>query len=297
MKTYNETMQGYLTLINEALDDLLTPSGEAYDRVLEAMRYSVMNAGKRVRPILTLEFCRMLGGDVQEALPFACAVELIHCYSLIHDDLPCMDDDDLRRGKPSCHKQFDEATALLAGDALLTKAFETAAGAPLGKKNPNAVLRCMQELSYYAGVDGMIGGQAIDLAQEGHQVDTTEALLSQMHNLKTAALLKSACEMGAIAASAAPEQILNAELYGESLGLAFQLVDDILDVTGDEASLGKPIGSDAQNDKVTYITLCGLSVAKSMAEDYTKQALDIVKGYPDSGFLQELTEHLLTRNN
>lgn len=293
MKQFDEIMQEDIRLINEALDRILTFRGETYDEVIEAMRYSVMNAGKRIRPVLTLEFCRMLGGKPEDALPFACGVEMIHCYSLIHDDLPCMDDDDLRRGKPSCHKQFGEATALLAGDALLTRAFEAMADSALSEKNPAAAVRAIKEMAYFAGADGMVGGQVIDLAIEGKAVSAE--LLTQMHCLKTSAIIKAACKMGAICAGAAQEDISLAEQYGENLGLAFQIVDDILDIIADEQELGKPIHSDLSNDKTTFITLFGMERAQRMAEEYTRKAYAIVHGKDRGAFLEHLITSLLER--
>ena len=189
-------MDEYRVLIETAMNEFLKESDQPYNVLIQAMRYSAMNAGKRIRPILTLEFCRIHGGMVQDALPFAAALEMIHCYSLIHDDLPCMDDDDLRRGKPSCHKQFDEATALLAGDALLTKAFQVASESSLVDKDPKAAIACIQALSKFAGVDGMIGGQVLDLSMEGKSLEVTPEALSQMYELKTGALIEAACTMG-----------------------------------------------------------------------------------------------------
>lgn len=294
MKPYKERMQEYLALINNALDKYLAPQGNEYDEVVEAMRYSVMNAGKRIRPILALEFCRLNGGKEEDVLPFACGLEMIHCYSLIHDDLPCMDDDDLRRGKPSCHKVYGEATALLAGDALLTKAFEVMSKSELGKTNPAAALSCIREMSGFAGVDGMVGGQIIDLKSEKNPEIAPE-LLSKIHLLKTSALIQAGCRMGAIAGGGAESAVENAGEYGKNLGLAFQIVDDILDVVGDEAELGKPIGSDAENQKVTFITLRGMEAAEKLAEEYTRKAVSSVEEYEDCGFLRELTLSMLTR--
>lgn len=294
MKQYHKRMEEYLDLINSRLDSYLTMPGSEYDEVVEAMRYSVMNAGKRIRPILTLEFCRINGGDVEDALPFACGLEMIHCYSLIHDDLPCMDDDDLRRGKPSCHKVYGEAVALLAGDALLTKAFEVMSGSRLAQTNPKAAVLCISQMASYAGQDGMVGGQVIDLATEGHP-DIAPELLSKIHLLKTSALIQAGCKMGAIAAEASCELVKNAEEYGKNLGLAFQIVDDILDEIGDEAELGKPIGSDRENHKTTFITLQGMEQAEKLAEEYTQKALSCVKKYKDCEFLEELTLSMLTR--
>ncbi len=287
--------QQYQQTIETALQQLLAPTGTAYDTVLEAMTYAVMNGGKRIRPMLVLEFATRYGATIEDALPFACAVEMIHCYSLIHDDLPCMDDDDLRRGKPSCHKQFSESTALLAGDGLLTKAFELLALAPIGKQHPTVVIQAVRYLSGGAGVAGMIGGQVMDLSQEGQTITVDE--LSQMHLLKTGALIQTACVLGVLAANAKEEAIGHAMTYGTHLGLAFQIVDDILDVTGTEEELGKPIGSDVSNDKNTYVSLCGLQQAEVMAKNHTEKAKAILQEVPNSDWLFELTARMLTRRN
>lgn len=293
MNQYHEMMQQDIELINRELDRILSLRQEPYDEVIKAMRYSVMNAGKRIRPVLALEFCRLHGGMIEDALPFACGVEMIHCYSLIHDDLPCMDDDDLRRGKPSCHKQFGETTALLAGDALLTKAFEVMAQSKLSQKNPAATIEAIKEMAFFAGTDGMVGGQVIDLAIEGKKVHPER--LEQMHRLKTGAIIKAACKMGVICADGSAQEVLLAEQYGENLGLAFQIIDDILDIVADEKELGKPIHSDMENDKTTFITLFGMEHAQKMAEEYTKKAYAIAHHYPNGGFLEELIVTLLER--
>lgn len=294
MSDFQQRMKEQIQTVNEKLEGLLCSRGGEYDSVLEAMRYSVMNGGKRIRPLLVLEFCRLFGGDPNDALPFACAVEMIHTYSLIHDDLPCMDDDDLRRGRPSCHKQFGEATALLAGDGLLTLAFQTAASSELGKRRPAAALSCIAQLASLAGVDGMVGGQVMDLAMEQKDSVSVDSLRT-MHRLKTGALIQASCKMGAICAGAGKKEIADAACYGENLGLAFQTVDDILDVTGSEEELGKPIGSDEENHKVTFLTLYGMDKAKELAANMTQQALGILEQYENSDFLKQLTETLLTR--
>ncbi len=300
MSSFSQKMDQYLADIQQELDRQLPVTGQEYDGLLQAMRYSVMNAGKRLRPVLALEFCRMCNGEEKAALPFACAVEMIHCYSLIHDDLPCMDDDDLRRGKPSCHKVFGEATALLAGDALLTKAFDLIAGSDLAARYPQRGIEGVKLLSRYAGADGMVGGQVIDLACEAHDGKDSEAfvtpeLLSKMHELKTCALIQSACELGAVAAGASEKQRLAAREYGKYLGLAFQLVDDILDVTGTVEELGKPIGSDEEQEKITFIQLLGLDAVQKMAEEHTRKALEALAPFEDADFIKELTASLLQR--
>lgn len=278
----------YLKLINEALENYLP---ESDDIVSRAMKYSVRNGGKRIRPILTLEFCKVCGGDPKKALPFACAVEMIHTYSLIHDDLPCMDDDDYRRGKPSCHIAFGEANALLAGDALLTLAFETAVKADLPAE---CIVRAVKELSFSAGISGMVGGQVLDLQNENKALTLKE--LEQIHKLKTGELIRVACVMGCIAAGADEDKIKAAEDYASGIGLTFQIVDDILDVTSDAETLGKPIGSDAENQKTTYVSLLGIEESKEIATQLTqkaKAALDIFS--EDTSSLKRLADSLQTR--
>ncbi len=278
----------FLTKINEALEQYLPQSD---DIVSEAMKYSVSNGGKRIRPVLTLEFCKACGAEPEKALPFACAVEMIHTYSLIHDDLPCMDDDDYRRGKPSCHIAYGEANALLAGDALLTLAFETVVKADVPAEN---VVRAVKELSYSAGILGMVGGQVLDLQNENKALTLGE--LEQIHNLKTGELIRVACVLGCIAAGADEEKIKAAEAYAKGIGLTFQIVDDILDVTSDAETLGKPIGSDAENQKTTYVSLLGIEKSKEVAAELTKKAKEVLAVYDENTeALSELADNLLIR--
>ena len=247
----SNTVNEDIKLIEEALESFL-PSGDCLEKnVVDAMRYSLMAGGKRVRPRLVLEFARLIGEKDEEVLPLACAVEMIHTYSLIHDDLPCMDDDDTRRGKPSNHKVFGEAVALLAGDALLTLAFKTVFSG-LNSKNACRRAKCAELLAEFAGATGMIGGQIIDLESEGKTPERER--LEIMDKKKTGCLIKAACLLGCVGAGIFDEKKLNAaESYGESIGLAFQIVDDILDVTSTTQQLGKPVGSDLQQDKATYV--------------------------------------------
>ena len=275
-------------MINDALEEYLPKSG---DIVSEAMKYSVRNGGKRIRPMLTLEFCKACGTEPEKALPFACAVEMIHTYSLIHDDLPCMDDDDYRRGKPSCHIAFGEANALLAGDALLTLAFETAVKADIAAEN---VVRAVKELSYSAGILGMVGGQVLDLQNENKALTLSE--LEQIHNLKTGELIRVACVLGCVAAGADEEKIKAAEAYAKGIGLTFQIVDDILDVTSDAETLGKPIGSDAENQKTTYVSLFGIEKSKEVAAELTRKAKAALAVYDENTeALSLLADNLLIR--
>ena len=275
-------------MINDALEEYLPKSD---DIVSEAMKYSVRNGGKRIRPMLTLEFCKACGAESEKALPFACAVEMIHTYSLIHDDLPCMDDDDYRRGKPSCHIAFGEANALLAGDALLTLAFETAVKADIAAEN---VVRAVKELSYSAGILGMVGGQVLDLQNENKALTLSE--LEQIHNLKTGELIRVACVLGCVAAGADEEKIKAAEAYAKGIGLTFQIVDDILDVTSDAETLGKPIGSDAENQKTTYVSLLGIEKSKEVAAELTRKAKAALAVYDENTeALSLLADNLLIR--
>lgn len=281
----------WLEQIESALKEAAAVPDMPYKQTAEAMAYSLEAGGKRLRPMLALEFCRLAGGEPEKAMPFACAVEMIHTYSLIHDDLPCMDNDDMRRGKPSCHKAFGEATALLAGDALLTKAFEMLSKAELP---PERIVKAAAILSRCAGIDGMIGGQAVDLLNEAQAPDFD--ILELTCRLKTAALLQAACLLGT--AAAGNDQMTDkAREYGLNLGLAFQIVDDILDVTGDSALLGKPVGSDAENGKTTFVTLCGLEKARELAEKYSWGAVEVLAQIPGSEDLSRLTEQLLLRKH
>ena len=262
----------------------------------DAMRYSLDGGGKRIRPVLLLESCRLCGGDVADALDFACALEMIHTYSLVHDDLPCMDDDDMRRGKPACHIAFGEATAVLAGDALLTQAFAAAANSEAAKKTPARALEAIALLSKCAGAEGMIGGQVVDLQSEGKTIALSRP--QTMDSLKTGALMRAACEIGAVLAGADNEKRAALVRYAEALGQAFQIVDDILDVTSDVQTLGKPIGSDAEMQKSTYVSLLGLDRAKAAARDCTAAAIEALAVFgEDAAFLRSLAENLMTRTS
>lgn len=280
----------YLDEINSALKEYL-PAAD--DVVSQAMRYSVENGGKRIRPALLLEFCRVCGGDYKKAVPFACALEMIHTYSLIHDDLPCMDNDDFRRGKPSCHIAFGEEYALLAGDALLTLAFETAMKSNLSTE---ITVKAAKELAKAAGVMGMVGGQVLDLQNEGKKVGVSD--LQKTDELKTGELIRAACVLGCVCAGADDKKIAAAEKYAHDIGIAFQIVDDILDVTSDEETLGKPIGSDEENQKSTYVSLLGIEKSRKTAEELTlnaQKALDAFDG--DVSSLKDFAEKLKNRKN
>jgi geranylgeranyl diphosphate synthase type II len=284
-------LESYSDLVDSRLEVLLEGKEKAVQDLTDAMRYSTMIGGKRIRPVLVLEFCRVCGGDPDHALDLACALEMIHTSSLIHDDMPCMDNDDMRRGQPSCHKKFGENTALLAGDALEAYAFEVAAGADLPAK---AVVEAVKLLAKATGPYGMLGGQIMDVENESRD-DVALDRLEATHQKKTGALIRVACELGCIAAGASKELRKAAVEYGKNLGLAFQVCDDILDVTGNELLLGKPVGSDEEEEKATYVTLLGLDAAKQTAKDYTDQAYQALEAFDENGFLRDLTESLLTR--
>ncbi len=280
-----------LNLIEKTLSDALLP----YENnvVGQAMAYSLSAGGKRVRPMLTLEFCYMSGGVKENALHFASAVEMIHTYSLIHDDLPCMDDDDLRRGRPSCHKQFGENIALLAGDGLLTLAFNMIAKADLPA---DTKVKASEILSEKSGVVGMIGGQELDIKNENNP-DIKENDLLEIYKGKTSALLEAACMLGVLASgNYDDEKLSNAKEYGYNLGVAFQIVDDILDVTSTEEELGKPIGSDNENDKITFVSLYGVEKAKEIAKKYSDEAVKALDCFENNETLKEFTTKLLYRS-
>ncbi len=280
----------YTALADSALEDYLNSDSSLHSGLLSAMNYTLMNAGKRLRPALTLAFCELISGDANPALPYACAVEMIHTYSLIHDDLPCMDNDDLRRGKPSNHIAFGEATALLAGDALLTKAFETA----LTDESANAA-KAAKLLAKLAGVNGMVGGQMIDLAYENKSADI--AVLEKLVSGKTVALISAACQMGVIAGNGSKQEEEVAARYALNFGMAFQIRDDILDVIGNSAKLGKSTGSDDENKKSTFVSLLGLEAAQEKVNEYTNQAVLSLSSFKgNTTFLACLARELATRD-
>lgn len=285
-------IKDYQAKLDSRLDIILSESGQLYDEVLRACSYSVLNGGKRIRPILLLEFYKLCGGNDDCAYNFACALEMIHSYSLVHDDMPCMDNDDMRRGKPSCHKAFGESTALLCGDALLTEAFSVAAktmGIPSER-----VVKALAHLASSAGVAGMIGGQMIDMTLNENADDN---VLFDMYRLKTGALLKTACAIGSILAGANDELVSAAENFGEKLGLAFQIIDDILDCQGDSKTLGKPVGSDERNNKDTIVVRLGVDYCRDLAKKYTDEAYECFELFDnDTQNLKELAAFLLERN-
>ena len=277
---HNKTLQADCALVEDWLSRCFA-NRERYGQIYEAMQYSLMAGGKRIRPVLTLETCRLCGGDVEAALPFACAVEMVHTYSLIHDDLPCMDDDDLRRGKPTNHKVYGEATAVLAGDALLTAAFEMMAE-HRGGLDAQRVLEAVDCLSHAAGAGGMIGGQVLDM--EGEQRPLSLEDLKLMQSLKTGALICAAAEMGCILAGGTERQRQAVRTYARCIGRAFQVRDDMLDVTSTDEVLGKPIGSDAENGKTTFVSAIGLEGCGALVEELTGQAVEALAEFERPDF-------------
>ena len=291
---YAKQYQEYLVRVNAALETACNTYLPEESDVCRAARYSLLGGGKRIRAVLVLAVCDMLNGDAAAADQFAAAVEMLHCYSLIHDDLPCMDNDDLRRGKPTNHKVFGECTATLAGDALQALAFQMVLDPPLPD---GCTLRCARLLARAAGPEGICGGQQMDLEWEGRALSEEELL--QIHLHKTAALIRAACLMGVAAAGGTPEQEEAAAAFADHLGLAFQIRDDILDVTSTEEELGKPIGSDAANEKTTYVTLYGPDRCEELVLEHTRaarQALEQTEWPGDPGFLLWLAEELACRS-
>ncbi len=288
-------VEKYLSQDSAAVEKALEQLFPAEDlSVFQAARYSLLGGGKRIRPALFLEFFRLCGGKTEDAMPYACGLEMIHTYSLVHDDLPCMDDDDLRRGKPANHIAFGEATALLAGDALLNRAFEVMTAARA--LPPARILDCVAYISRMSGVYGMIGGQVLDLAMEN--TEGTPELLTEMVSKKTGALLRAACVAPCLLAGATKEQVEAAEKYAYCVGLAFQIRDDMLDVMGDQAALGKRVGADAQHDKCTFAYFYGLERCKEMVNSLTEEAVQAVKeAFSGSEFLQELAVWLAKRDH
>ncbi|MDP4118998.1 MAG: polyprenyl synthetase family protein [Bacillota bacterium] len=278
--------------VETALDGFVKVKDNYQSKIYEAMRYSLLGGGKRLRGVLCICGARMAGGKQEEALPFACAIEMIHAYSLIHDDLPAMDNDDIRRGKPTCHKAFDEATAILAGDALLNGAFELIMNE--SRVSASNTLAAMKIIAGGAGTEGMIGGQVMDIDAEHTQIGSER--LRQLHKLKTGALISAALMSGYSACGGDVKNEETLREYAEKIGLAFQVVDDILDVQGDEKTLGKPLKSDEKNGKSTFVTLNGVEKSKMLARTLSGEAASLVKDMGEEGaFLAWLAEYLSDR--
>ena len=281
--------------VEEHLAALLAGNDPDYGRIQEAERYSVLGGGKRIRPFLVMEFCRLFGGSSEAALPFSAAIEMMHCFSLIHDDLPCMDNDDLRRGKPTNHVVYGEALALLAGDSLSIRSLETAANNAYVA--PATALAAVKLLSRSAGTDGMIGGQVMDMW--GEENPMTMEQLRKLQACKTGALIRAAALLGCLAAGVSEEddRAASASAYAEDIGLAFQIVDDILDCIGNEALLGKPIGSDAEQGKTTFLHFMSVAEAQARAAELTEMAKAAIAPYPGSEILLDLADYLLERQS
>ena len=287
------TANEYKKYVDAKLSEYFKPSGLSYDGLLESMHYSLTAGGKRIRPMLVLEFCRISGGNIEKTLPVACAIEMLHTYSLIHDDLPCMDNDALRRGKPTNHVVYGECTATLAGDALQAEAFGTIARSQLPAE---ARVTCVEILADAVGSDGMCAGQYLDMV--GEQKLLSEDELNNINSRKTGSLLTAACRMGVAAAGGNEAMLEAAAQYGACVGAAFQIRDDILDVISTSEELGKPIGSDAQEHKNTYMTLLGEYKCMQMIEKLTDQAKNAIAGaFEDTKFLCELADSMVTRKN
>ncbi len=291
----NASVTQKINKINASLKSYFAQKPDLIKSVLSAEEYSVTAGGKRIRPLLILLFCEACNADSDSFIDVSTSIEMIHSFSLIHDDLPCMDNDDYRRGKPSCHKQFGEATALLAGDALTFAAFERIYDAAQECViDSKTAITLVGILSAASGSYGMVGGQIIDIESENKQIPLE--VLKELQSKKTGALISAACEMGCVLAGC-DEKRQNAREYAYNLGLAFQIVDDILDVEGSFESLGKPIGSDSENNKTTFVSLYGLQKAKELAKEYTQAALDALDNFENAEDLKELTSELLIRQN
>jgi geranylgeranyl pyrophosphate synthase len=289
-------MNLYRERVESKLLSLLSSRENIASHLNEAMQYSLLNGGKRLRPILVYQACKLLGGSLEQADNAACAIEAIHSYSLVHDDLPAMDDDDLRRGKPTCHIKFDEATAILAGDALLTLAFELLS-CDDSLQSPDTKLKMIQTLATASGDLGMVDGQAFDLGSVGKALTLEQ--LQAMHGAKTGALIRAALRLGALASNNATHENLAAlDQYGIAIGLAFQIQDDILDIEGSTEQLGKPQGSDLERDKPTYPALIGLDASKAWLEELVEQANDALSSFGDQATpLREIAQFIISRSS
>ena len=292
-----EELKKRARLVDEALERYLPPAHEHPAVIHEAMRYSVFAGGKRLRPILVLAAAEAVGDEAGAvaAMPVACSLELIHTYSLVHDDLPAMDNDDFRRGRPTNHKVYGEAMAILAGDALLTAAFELM-GQSTGKFSPEAVNRVVVEIARAAGSQGLIGGQVVDTLSENKQVEA--AVLEYIHRHKTGALFRAAIRSGAILNGASEEQLQALTVYAEQMGLAFQIKDDLLDIEGEQEKIGKPVGSDVKNQKATYPALYGMEKAREMAGLAAEEAVAALKIFgPKGEFLRSIMHFIINRDH
>ena len=291
---FKEILKNKIDYVEKLLMEYM-PKEEGYQKtIMQAMNYSLSAGGKRLRPILTLESCKAVGGNEEDAIPFAMAIEMIHTYSLIHDDLPALDNDDLRRGKPTNHKVFGEAMATLAGDSLLNYAYEIMLSSSLNKENSKKYLKAIYEIAKHAGIYGMIGGQVVDVESENKIIDKDK--LDFIHLNKTAAMIVGCMRAGAIIGDASEEELEKITKYSENIGLSFQIVDDILDIVGDEEKLGKPIGSDIENHKSTYPSLIGLDESKNIAYELIQEAKESINSInKETKFLSDLADYIIDR--
>ena len=291
---FKEELKNRVVNIEDLLNEYM-PKVEGYQKtIFDSMNYSLKAGGKRLRPILTLEACKLVGGNEKDAYPFAVAIEMIHTYSLIHDDLPALDNDDLRRGRKTNHKVYGEAMAILAGDGLLNYAYEIMLRESLSKGEPEKYLKAINEIAKASGIYGMIGGQVVDIESEGKSIDMEK--LDFIHMNKTAAIIIGCMRAGAIIGGASEEELANVTKYAKNIGLSFQIVDDILDIVGDESKLGKKVGSDIDNEKSTYPSLIGLEKSKETANKLiaeAKMSIDYIN--KDSEFLNNLADYIVDR--
>ena len=291
---FKQTLKQRANQVESLLKEYM-PSEEGYQKtIMESMNYSLSAGGKRLRPILTMEACKVVGGNVEDAIPFAMAIEMIHTYSLIHDDLPALDNDDLRRGKKTNHIVYGEDMAILAGDALLNYAFEVMLSNSIDKENPNKYLQAINEIAKTSGIYGMIGGQVVDIQSENKQI--SKEMLDYIHNNKTAAIIIGCMRAGAIIGDATQEQLEKITKYAKNIGLSFQIVDDILDIVGDESKLGKKVGSDIENHKSTYPSLIGLDESMNIAYELIQEAKESINSInKETKFLSDLADYIIDR--
>lgn len=291
---FKEELKNRVVNIENLLNEYMPKVEGCQKTIFDSMNYSLKAGGKRLRPILTLEACKLVGGNEKDAYPFAVAIEMIHTYSLIHDDLPALDNDDLRRGRKTNHKVYGEAMAILAGDGLLNYAYEIMLRESLSKGEPEKYLKAINEIAKASGIYGMIGGQVVDIESEGKSIDMEK--LDFIHMNKTAAIIIGCMRAGAIIGGASEEELENVTKYAKNIGLSFQIVDDILDIVGDEAKLGKKVGSDIDNEKSTYPSLIGLEKSKETANKLiaeAKMSIDYIN--KDSEFLNNLADYIVDR--
>lgn len=291
MSEPKEIFDYYRHIVNDSLDSYLPDDKTELSR---AMRYSLLCGGKRIRPVITLAFCKLFGGEVKNALPFACAVEMVHTYSLIFDDMPAMDNDDWRRGQPSCHKKFGEAMAMLAGLGLYAKAFEITSSA--ADVSEETALYATKYLAEASGLKGIIPGQAYDIKNNGEKKLSYEEVLN-IHRLKTSAMLECSAVLGAMSAGADAKTVEKARNYAVNVGLAFQIRDDILDVVSTSEKMGKTVGKDKVESKTTFVDIFGIDKSQGYVNEYTSEAKKILSEFPDNGFLLWLTDMLCNREN